>query len=81
MSYNCSGMLSDWYFDICFLVMIYIFKMGVEINIVVYNKACKEVLNSIFFDTHFEENTMTSRINETGIVENEIGINIWEKVS
>lgn len=54
---------------------------GTGINIVVYNKVCKEVLSSVFFDTYTEENPITSRINGSGIVEKETGINYWEQNS
>lgn len=51
---------------------------GSGINIVVYNKACKEVLSSVFFDTNLNENPMTSRINGTGEIEYETDTNFWE---
>ena len=51
---------------------------GQGMNIVVYNKATEEVLSSVFFDTHNEENPVTSRIGVSGNVEQETDVNYWQ---
>lgn len=50
---------------------------GEGINIVVYNKKKDEVLSSVFFDTFNTVNPTTSRINDTGEIEEESDINFW----
>lgn len=51
---------------------------GRGINIVVYNKQCKQVLSSAFFDTCEKENPQTARLKEMQIIQHEIEVNNWE---
>lgn len=50
---------------------------GKGINVVVYNKKCKELVSSVFFNTT-SNNAKVSRINSAGEVESEIEINCWK---
>ena len=42
-----------------------------------YNKKCKTVLSSVFFDTNSEENPTTARMVDSRIIEKEYGTNSW----